>query len=344
MTDINFEQMLADPTRDFGPVAARLCDEDGTVRRGLFHHGTDYACTGSAHHRGARIMCDNPIHINPPNWHQSSPDATEAQDTPVSTPSGPSAGLEGAAQRRVERYAEAMAEADGGPDLGCFSEDYIDHARAAIAVADQELAEKDATIAELRAEVDAMRERYNDARAALRNMDRLLTEVDATDRQMIFADVAALMNDRAQMWEDDNRPVLARESRDLANAFRTYAEGVGVPSMETLRKKRRAAEAERDALRAEVERLRKPTVAAVMGYELGAGDLEHAEARVAELEATVAKVRALAREAAEAIVSGHSHWDSTMRYGAGCDTCQSQRDERDRLLAILDAPKDTTAP
>ena len=252
MTDINFEQMLADPTRDFGPVAARLCDEDGTVRRGLFHHGTDYACTGSAHHRGARIMCDNPIHINPPNWHQSSPDATEAQDTPVSTPSGPSAG---AAQRRVERYAEAMAEADGGPDLGCFSEDYIDHARAAIAVADQELAEKDATIAELRAEVDAMRERYNDARAALRNMDRLLTEVDATDRQMIFADVAALMNDRAQMWEDDNRPVLARESRDLANAFRTYAEGVGVPSMETLRKKRRAAEAERDALRAEVERL-----------------------------------------------------------------------------------------
>lgn len=41
---------------------------------------------------------------------------------------------------RVQRYAEAMAEADGGPDLGCFPEDYLSHARAAMRVADSEKA------------------------------------------------------------------------------------------------------------------------------------------------------------------------------------------------------------
>lgn len=38
-------------------MAARLCDDDGIVRRGAMHHGTDYACTGHAHYAGEHIRC-----------------------------------------------------------------------------------------------------------------------------------------------------------------------------------------------------------------------------------------------------------------------------------------------
>jgi hypothetical protein len=75
-------------------------------------------------------------------------------------------------------------------------------------------------------------------------------------RAQWWADVCALLNDRADMWETDNRPVLVSELRGLANAFRTYAEGVGIPSMVSLRGKRHAAEARAVAAEAEVERLR----------------------------------------------------------------------------------------
>jgi hypothetical protein len=87
---------------------------------------------------------------------------SEARNTPVSTPSSLSAGLEGqdatqetqdateAAQRRVERWADALWRA-------CRIVEGEAAANAAIAVADQEQAEKDATIAELRAEVERLR-------------------------------------------------------------------------------------------------------------------------------------------------------------------------------------------
>ena len=86
---------------------------------------------------------------DPRNWH-------EGQNTPVSTPSGLSAGLEGqdatqephdateAAQGRVERYAEAIYEADAGrwPENAPYVPgDWDVEARAVIAVADQEQAE-----------------------------------------------------------------------------------------------------------------------------------------------------------------------------------------------------------
>ena len=69
----------------------------------------------------------------------------------------------------------------------------------------------------------------------------------------VWAAAAAILNDRAQMWQDDRRPVLAEECRGMANAFRTYAEGVGVPSIDTLRRRR-------DEARAEAERLAPFTV------------------------------------------------------------------------------------
>ena len=75
-------------------------------------------------------------------------------------------------------------------------------------------------------------------------MSESTNEREAELRAQWWADVAALMNDRADMWEQEgNRPCETRECRGLANAFRTYAEGVGIPQMDTLRRKRREAEA-----------------------------------------------------------------------------------------------------
>lgn len=42
--------------------AARLCDDDGIVRRGPMHHGTDYTCTGHAHYGGDHIRCTSAGH------------------------------------------------------------------------------------------------------------------------------------------------------------------------------------------------------------------------------------------------------------------------------------------
>lgn len=43
-------------------MSARLCDDDGIVRRGPMHHGTDYTCTGHAHFAGDHIRCESPAH------------------------------------------------------------------------------------------------------------------------------------------------------------------------------------------------------------------------------------------------------------------------------------------
>jgi hypothetical protein len=39
-----------------------LCDEDGIVRKGAMHHGTDYRCTTHAHFGGEHIRCTSPAH------------------------------------------------------------------------------------------------------------------------------------------------------------------------------------------------------------------------------------------------------------------------------------------
>lgn len=43
-------------------MEARLCDDDGIVRRGAMHHGTDYPCTGHAHYAGEHIKCISQAH------------------------------------------------------------------------------------------------------------------------------------------------------------------------------------------------------------------------------------------------------------------------------------------
>ena len=40
-----------------------LCDDDGIVRRGAMHHGTDYQCTSHAHFAGEHIRCTSPAHL-----------------------------------------------------------------------------------------------------------------------------------------------------------------------------------------------------------------------------------------------------------------------------------------
>lgn len=47
------------PWNDADPYtnAANLCDDDGIVRRGPMHRGTDYPCTGHAHFAGHHWRC-----------------------------------------------------------------------------------------------------------------------------------------------------------------------------------------------------------------------------------------------------------------------------------------------
>lgn len=52
-----------------GTMSAVLCDDEGWVRSGTFHFGTDYKCTGSVHPPldsliwpGREVRCTNPIH------------------------------------------------------------------------------------------------------------------------------------------------------------------------------------------------------------------------------------------------------------------------------------------
>ena len=89
-----------------------------------------------------------------------------AHNTPVSTPSGPSAGLGGqdatqetqdateAAQERVERAGKVRAR-KGPVCPECVSGDWWENCADCDAIREQ--AEKDATIAELRAEVERLR-------------------------------------------------------------------------------------------------------------------------------------------------------------------------------------------
>lgn len=74
---------------------------------------------------------------------------------------------------------------------------------------------------------------------------KALYELDTDAKTWAIA--AATLNDRADMWErEGNRPCEMQECRNLANAFRTYAEGVGVPSHQSLRERRDEARAQRD--------------------------------------------------------------------------------------------------
>jgi hypothetical protein len=49
-------------------AGARLCDDDGIVRQGAMHHGTDYPCTGHAHFAGEHYRCTSPAHTPKVAW------------------------------------------------------------------------------------------------------------------------------------------------------------------------------------------------------------------------------------------------------------------------------------
>lgn len=58
------EPVRVPPWSDADPytMSARLCDDDGIVRSGAMHHGTDYTCTGHAHFAGEHIRCSSAGH------------------------------------------------------------------------------------------------------------------------------------------------------------------------------------------------------------------------------------------------------------------------------------------
>jgi predicted RNase H-like nuclease (RuvC/YqgF family) len=116
---------------------------------------------------------------------------------------------------------------------------------------------------ELRAEIERLRGEVAEAKAA---RERWRNEVDYAAagerlqaRRDTWADIAATLNDRAVMWEQEGRQTLAQECKGMANACRTYAEGVGVPSVDSLRQKRREAQARYDALVADLRELLRST-------------------------------------------------------------------------------------
>lgn len=82
-----------------------------------------------------------------------------------------------------------------------------------------------------------------------------LPKVESTSRFEIFADVALLLHDRAQMWREGNRPTLARECSGLAFAYEQYASGNGLPPMEAQRDKIRHLAAELEATRQRADRV-----------------------------------------------------------------------------------------
>lgn len=73
---------------------------------------------------------------------------------------------------------------------------------------------------------------------------------------LTWAIAAATLNDHADVWEaDGSDPCRVRICREMANVFRTYAEGVGIPSHQTMREKRDEARAERDKRQAALDRV-----------------------------------------------------------------------------------------
>lgn len=56
---------MTEPFTDPFTMDVALCDGEGIVRGGAMHHGTDYACTGSAHFAGEHIRCVSPAHDMP---------------------------------------------------------------------------------------------------------------------------------------------------------------------------------------------------------------------------------------------------------------------------------------
>lgn len=88
-------------------------------------------------------------------------------------------------------------------------------------------------------------------------------------RAEVFADVAATLNWHADVWQEDGSdPCRVRICREFANAYRTYAEGVGVPSIDNLRRKRNEAEAALARVRALAEDERRHLVRWIDGSHL----------------------------------------------------------------------------
>ena len=119
---------------------------------------------------------------------------------------------------------------------------------------------------------------------------RVAQLVEAAKAQA-WADMAATLNDRADMLEHEgNHPCEVRECRMLANAYRTYAEGVGVPAIETLRKKILEAGAALTGLQDEAARLRAmcvPLTDLVQELGMARQNLETAQAEVRSLRAAL---------------------------------------------------------
>ncbi|HKU52097.1 MAG TPA: hypothetical protein VJQ25_06500 [Nitrospira sp.] len=79
---------------------------------------------------------------------------------------------------------------------------------------------------------------------------QVMSVIEEQTRHLIYAEISEMLNNHADIWEEDGSdPCRVRICREWANVYRTYAEGVGVPSIVTLRKNR-------DKARASIERVK----------------------------------------------------------------------------------------
>ena len=177
--------------------------------------------------------------------------ATEGHNTPVSTPSGPSAGLEGqdatqetqdateAAQGRVERYEDLAVRLLELNDFRAHDRSVAARIGSAYrSLADQEHAEKDATIAELRAEVEEYRakkfapmSRIQRAERVAENAvaDKRAAEARVAEKDATIADVLAKRNeDDVERWSGVLSEAEARVAELEATVAKAWDEGFDV--------------------------------------------------------------------------------------------------------------------
>ena len=175
----------------------------------------------------------------------------EGQNTPVSTPSGPSAGLEGqdatqetqdateAAQGRVERYEDLAVRLLELNDFRAHDRSVAARIGSAYrSLADQEHAEKDATIAELRAEVEEYRakkfapmSRIQRAERVAENAvaDKRAAEARVAEKDATIADVLAKRNeDDVERWSGVLSEAEARVAELEATVAKAWDEGFDV--------------------------------------------------------------------------------------------------------------------
>jgi hypothetical protein len=189
---------------------------------------------------------------------------------------------------RRGKYADAIYRTHGAV-VGVLRADLI--AKTVMAVADEEIDDKGDEVRQfwLRGVAKARRDRQ----AAEAALTRVRTET--------FAEVAHAMNLVADIWErDGSDPCRVRITREYANAYRLYAEGLGAPTGSA-------------KFRAALDHATRPSPAPAddEGTGTGAAPSEgHSEAQCAQVRhATRTETRTVCNKCGQQLGMFHKHCD-----------------------------------